>query len=69
MTGYVVLVIAVCLVAVALGWRTVQKNAAKRAARARYAHSEPGGPRSQHHGGASGIAAAGLSDDKRSGSV
>ena len=48
--------------------RIVQKNAAKRAARAEHAHSEPGGPHAHHHGGAPGDASARLADRLREGS-
>ena len=45
-------------VAIVLIRRALQNNAAKKAARAEFAHSEPGGPRAHHHDGASGADAA-----------
>lgn len=45
--------------------RAIQNNAAKKAARAEHAHSEPGGPHGHHHGGASGDASARLSEGGR----
>lgn len=47
--------------------RVIQSNAAKKAARAEHAHSEPGGPRTHRHSGASGDAAARLADRNREG--
>ena len=65
MEAYIVVGASVAIVFVALVWRILQKNAAKRAARAQHAHSEPGGPHRHHHGGASGDAAARLAEGKR----
>jgi hypothetical protein len=45
----------------------LRRGAAKRAARAEHAHSEPGGPHAHHHGGASGDAAARLAERAREG--
>jgi len=52
-------------VAIVLSLRRAQRNAAKRTARAEYAHSEPGGPHAHRHGGASGDASARLAEGGR----
>ena len=54
-------------VAVVLIRRALQNNAAKKAARAEFAHSEPGGPRRGGDPGASGLSSARQAELRREG--